>query len=149
MRSVARPRSQKQSGSLSFALILRSDVVHATKMSFDGGTWDAIGDRVSRKISLTNMGANQLRLGDLGDAELRCLKPLPVQVEYLEEDEYLATFPPAGISMTGGDVREALASLKFEICRLYKLFSKETTLGPIPERRFRVLEQYVGPKGWK
>ena len=69
---------------------------------------------------------------------------MTVVVEAIDKDEYLASFPDAGIAIAGDSLRDAIFALKAEILASLDLYRNEARLGPEPRRRLKVLEAYIG-----
>lgn len=82
-------------------------------------------------------------LYSLADKDFVLRKPLYVDLDFDAYDEVTALFEPAGIAMSGSSVQDALQGLKDEFVDTYNLYKNEPNLGPEPERRLRVLEQYI------
>ncbi|HXW23866.1 MAG TPA: hypothetical protein VEK73_03890 [Xanthobacteraceae bacterium] len=92
---------------------------------------------------------NEIILYDLNDARYLLKAPVLATLRQDADDEYVAAFPEAELSTSGGTAREALDWLRSSIVELYELFKGEKHLGPLPARQLRVLEQYIGKKPYR
>ena len=72
------------------------------------------------------------------------LRPIPVKIEQVEQDDFLARFEEANIGMSGETAQEALQNLLIDVLDAFELFCKEeTNLGPEPTCQLRVLRRYI------
>jgi len=79
-----------------------------------------------------------------GDYEI--IKPLTISIESLADDEFVATFDEAEVSISDSSVSEVIAALKREIIEVYKLFKCAEKLGPRPKRQLSILEKHIAKK---
>ncbi len=104
------------------------------------------------KEQITTGGSNltaKTVIETLDDDRFVVKKKIPVTVEALGEDEYVAEFPLAGIAMAGESVHSAVHGLRDAIIDTLMLYKRESRLGPEPKRRLRILEAYIGQEGGK
>jgi hypothetical protein len=85
-----------------------------------------------------------LRIDSLPCYEI--IKELPVKVECLNDDEFLAEIPDVNIGMTGDTVSEAFRLLKEHVQAVFRRYKSKEKLGPEPSRQLKYLEQYIGGK---
>ena len=88
-------------------------------------------------------------IDSFGDLPYNVKKPIPIIIEYADNNEFIAVFPDTGIAISGDSATEALQLIKTELVELYELYEAEPILGPEPRRRLQVLESYIGKKGRK
>lgn len=73
------------------------------------------------------------------------IKPIEVTITAIEENEFVASFPEAGISISGDSGTDALIALRAELIDLFQIFSEvRERLGPEPKRQLEVLTKYIG-----
>jgi len=72
--------------------------------------------------------------------------PIVVEVHQDDDGEFIVTLADAELSRSGGTLAEAISWLESSMVELYELFKGEDQLGPLPQRQFRALEQYIGEK---
>ena len=73
-------------------------------------------------------------------------KPINIRVQYLNDDEYIATLEEAGISFSARTATEVIQELKVEIIEVYKFYKSETALGSWPRHQLAILEKYIAEK---
>lgn len=119
------------------------------------------GSLRSEKIILvpTSGPSEQLYLGDATHQEIRAyrehinslpgepfnlLKPIPVKIERMDENDFLASFEEANITMPGESDLEAFQNLLGHTLDVFEALSnEETSLGPEPARQLKVLRKYL------
>ena len=75
------------------------------------------------------------------------LRSISVKIKRIEDNDFLASFEEANISMSGETEQEALQNLIAHILDVFEIFSEEeSSLGPEPARQLRVLKQYIKPQ---
>ncbi len=79
----------------------------------------------------------------------RVVKPMQLVVRCDAADEFIASFPDAGIAIAGDSFNDALAALKSEVVELYEIYKNEAVLGPEPKRQVEVLEAHIAKTGRK
>lgn len=104
------------------------------------GTGPRTGTRLGSQCHLTVM---VLRSLDTQPYELR--DSVHVVVEQIANDNYLASFPLAGIHASGDTKGEAVANLKDIIAAKMQFYSslRDDQLGPVPRRQLDVLRQVL------
>ena len=71
-------------------------------------------------------------------------RPIPVAIQRLEADDFVASFEEANLAVSGETSQEAFQNLAIEILNLFEIFSEEeSNLGPEPTRQLKVLKQYL------
>jgi hypothetical protein len=100
---------------------------------------------VPRALVSTNTALSTI-INSLSDDRLGLVRPLRVELEIVDDEEVIATFEEANISMSGDDIRDAIHGLRAEIVATYNLYKTQNRLGPEPSRRLKVLEGFVGQK---
>jgi hypothetical protein len=130
----------------SFPLSTNERAVAVRQASRDPGPkWKARAQ--SNVINARSDLAARTVLTRLRDSRFTVHKPLPVVIEYVADDEYIATFEPGEISIAGESVRDAIEALQSELAALYVAFSREVVLGPLPSKRLAILREYIGETG--
>jgi len=71
-------------------------------------------------------------------------KPMPVHIECIDDNEFLAEVRGANISMTGDSVGDALTMLKENIEAIFERYRSKERLGPEPSHQIKFLESYIG-----
>jgi hypothetical protein len=84
-------------------------------------------------------------LSDLGHKDYFLKQPLVLMVSE-KDSEYVVTLADAELSRSGPTVAEAVNWLESSMVSLYELYKGESALGPLPQRQFRALGQYLGEK---
>lgn len=88
--------------------------------------------------------SDTIYISSLHDEPYTLLQPIPIRIEKVEEDDFLACFEEANISMSGETPDEAFQNLIADILEAFELFcTEETTLGPEPTRQLDVLRRYL------
>ena len=83
-------------------------------------------------------------IDDLFSPRYRVIAPIPVEIEYCADDEFIANWPAGGIAITSDSATDALQTLKVEIVEIYQIFKNERLLGPEPQRQLSLLERHLG-----
>ncbi len=83
-------------------------------------------------------------IDDLSAFGFQVLKPIPVEIEYYTDDEFVASWPEAGAAITSDSATGSIQALKFEIVESYEIFKKENHLGAELQQQLVVLEEYLG-----
>jgi hypothetical protein len=74
------------------------------------------------------------------------IRPIKINIECINDDEYIAIFEEAGISFSANTVLDAIQEFKVEFIEVYKCYKAETCLGSWPKHQLAVLESYIGKK---
>ena len=75
------------------------------------------------------------------------LKPLPVAIEKVEQDEFIASFEEAGIAMCADSPDDSLLNLLSHILDVFDSYSaQEDKLAWRAARTFRVLKSFIKRK---
>ena len=104
---------------------------------------------ISRLVSLsdiqeTKSGVTRTTIENLSSFGYQVRDPIPVEIEYCAEDEFIASWPEGGIAITSDSATDALQTLKVEIVEVYQIFKNERLLGPEPQRQLSLLEKHLG-----
>jgi predicted RNase H-like HicB family nuclease len=71
--------------------------------------------------------------------------PIPVCIECIEDDEFIAEIPEINMAMAGDTIGEAMQLLKEHVQAVFRRYeSKKQQLGPEPRSQMNYLEQYIG-----
>ncbi len=120
----------------------RQDIETWTTTTLEGprlvvGRWAAVSAWQPRPASQDVITA---RLG----TSYALLRPIPVAVEQVGPDDFLAHFEEANIAMSGETAEDARESLLANILDVFDLFTnEEASLGPEPARQLGVLRKYL------
>lgn len=74
------------------------------------------------------------------------VKPIKINIEYLSDDEYIASFEEAGIAFSADTALDAIQEFKIEFIEVYKCYKSEPCLGRWPKKQLAILESYIGKK---
>ena len=80
---------------------------------------------------------------DLGDAEYRVRRPIPVEIERLGIGEYEARFCEANVAIGGTDVQDAYQALVADILDTFDLLTENDNLGRSLVEQRQVLQSYI------
>jgi hypothetical protein len=76
------------------------------------------------------------------------LKPIPVKIERIGENDWVASFEDANLGMSGESQQEAFQNLIADILDTFETFGREEhNLGPEPSRQMAILREYIAPQG--
>lgn len=74
-------------------------------------------------------------------------RPIPVKIETVGDEDYLASFDEANIAISGETYQEAFQNLVAEVLNSFENFIREeTNLGPEPSRQLKILKRYLEPQ---
>lgn len=74
------------------------------------------------------------------------LQPIPIKIECMGEDDFLASFDEVNLSIGGETEQEALQNIIAEILDTFEIFSgEEYRIGPEPAHQLRVMKKYLKP----
>lgn len=85
----------------------------------------------------------------VADHGVHAKKPLPIAIEYCGDDEYVAKFEPADVSISGESARDALNALKSQLAWMVKDLGQEESFGPRMREKMKILGDYLGPESDK
>lgn len=80
---------------------------------------------------------------DLGEAEYRVMRPIPVEIERLGVGEYQARFLEANVAIGGTDVQDAYQALVADILDTFDLLTENDNLGRSLVEQREVLQSYI------
>jgi hypothetical protein len=95
-------------------------------------------------VEASNM--NRVLIGKLNNRNYFLKKPILLTLENAG-DEYIAGFPEAELVTSGETEAEAIRWLETAVVSKFKRYRAErNSLGPLPRRQLKVLEQYIGTR---
>jgi hypothetical protein len=94
--------------------------------------------------SLVRSDEFNLSIETLAHYEIK--KPIPVRIECVDDNEFLAEVSEANIAMTGDSVGDALMMLKENIEAVFERYKSMERLGTEPSRQLQFLEMHIGAK---
>jgi hypothetical protein len=100
----------------------------------------SVATTIVRQNTLIEMPLQEIGAGYL------LKKPLTIRLEQPYDNEVIATFPEAGISISSDTISAAIADIKAELIDAFELHRAETQLGPELRRRKAILEDYIGER---
>lgn len=80
---------------------------------------------------------------DLGEAEYRVKRPIPVEIERLGIGEYEARFCEANVAIGGTDVQDAYQALVADILDTFDLLTENDNLGRSLVEQREALQSYI------
>ena len=108
--------------------------------------WANVIRFLARNQSLNRDSADVL-LRTLGPGAYKLQRPIAARIDHISDDEVIASFPEAELSICGNTATEAIQLLKTEITETYEILKKEPKLGPVPQRQLKILGRYLGKMG--
>lgn len=82
----------------------------------------------------------------LDSDEYQLKKAIPLTLEQVGDDEWLATFADAEVARSGDTPHDAVEWLRSSVVQLFHLYRSETALGPLPTKQFEALGRYIVEK---
>ena len=67
-------------------------------------------------------GVTRTTIDDLSSLGYQVEEPIPVEIKYFAEDEFIASWPDGGIAISSDSATDALQTLRVEIVELYQIF---------------------------
>ena len=101
-------------------------------------------DPISFTVQKTESRITHTTIDDLSSLGYRNLDPIPVEIEFCADDEFIARWSEAGVAITSDSATDALLSLKIEIVEVYEILKREPLLGRELQLQLAVLESYLG-----
>ncbi len=80
---------------------------------------------------------------DLGEAEYRVKRPIPVEIERLDVGEYEARFREANVAIGGTDRQDAYQALVADILDTFDLLTENDNLGRNLVEQRHALQSYI------
>jgi len=108
--------------------------------SFWGNEYNLFEEATQQK----NDKQTSVTIISLGFGKRVLLKPMSLRIENVGDDEFIASFPEAGIEMSGDSATEAIQLLKSHLVALFDIYRTESKLGPEPQKQLKILEGYIG-----
>lgn len=128
-----------------------ADYAGTTKLRFHSSR-AGMPNRIRTATSAAYQIAYQPRADDLIPTQIdqfpgepyRIRRPIPVLIERVDDNDFLASFEEANLAFSGTTKREAFQNLAIEILNAFEMFSEqESNLGPEPIRQLAVLRSYL------
>ena len=95
----------------------------------------ALPTETSRYDVLCKENAIDTVINSLHSNEYSLSRTMPIQIEWDDSGEFIATFGNAGISMSGDLAHEALSLLRDHLITVYRKFKNASKLGPEAKRQ--------------
>ena len=80
---------------------------------------------------------------NLGEAGYHTLQPIPVEIQEVATEDFLASFREANIAISGSDSDDAYQALVAEILETFDVLIEERNLGPDAAEKLRLLSTYI------
>ena len=86
-----------------------------------------------------------MKITDLPDVDVKIVEPISIEVECVNEDDYLASVPEVNLNASGDTEEEAIANLQDIIAGTYRLLMglPIKKLGPEPLRQLEFLKSHL------
>jgi hypothetical protein len=85
-------------------------------------------------------------LTELDSDKLVLIKPIPVKLEQIHDDEWIASFDAGGIFFSGGTAQEAFDAFEIELIQAYETLKSLEERGSFLSNQLQVLERYIVKK---
>lgn len=86
-------------------------------------------------------------INSLHSDEFRLKQPMPIQLSWEYDCEYIASFRLASISMSGDSATEAIGLLRDHLVAIFKKYKSAERLGAGATKQLDELEKYIVEKG--
>ena len=84
-----------------------------------------------------------VRIKNLGEAGYQILQPIPVVIQEVAPEDFLASFHEANIAISGSDNDDAYQALVAEILDTFDVLIEERSLGPDAAEKLQTLSTYI------
>jgi len=99
-------------------------------------------NQLNTKFCMVRSDEINLSIDRLANYEIK--KPIPVRIECIDDNEFLAEVSDANIAMTGNSIGDALMMLKENIESIFERYKSKERLGMEPSRQLQFLEAHIG-----
>ena len=82
-------------------------------------------------------------IDNLGEGGYHTLQPIPVEIQEIAPEDFLASFREANIAISGSDNDDAYQALVAEILDTFDVLIEERNLGPDAAEKLRTLSTYI------
>lgn len=82
-------------------------------------------------------------IDNLGEAGYQILQPIPVEIQEVDTEDFLASFREANIAISGSDNDDAYQALVAEILDTFDVLIEERNLGPDAAEKLRTHSTYI------
>ena len=82
-------------------------------------------------------------IDNLGEGGYQILQPIPVEIQEVAPEDFLASFREANITISGSDSDDVYRALVAEILDTFDVLIEERNLGPDAAEKLRTLSTYI------
>ena len=104
-------------------------------------------NQLNTKFCMVRSDEINLSIDRLAHYEIK--KPIPVRIECIDHNEFLAEVSDANIAMTGDSIGDALTMLKENIEAIFERYESKERLGTEASHQLRFLEAHIGTESRK
>lgn len=115
-------------------------------MSKIEATYDSDANHFMASLEPTVPSVDGCDLTDLNSDRLVLIRTIPVKLEKIHDDEWIAAFDEGGIFFSGANAQEAFDAFQIELVQAYETLESLEESGSFLSDQLQVLRKYIVKK---